>query len=443
MGYFIIRRKMMMTMTHKTIANVHPVTNNSRGENYWFDGCTAYVMEALAPNAGGERVAALEVGTWPLAGAHDPTLDAAGIPDGAKLYGLFTERYERLREPELTPGLTRVRKLSELTDGCYCVLYSDSGFDYAVVTSDKPVTVTAKTGPVTEYNYGLFGGVTGDVFTQFWVTGAKSHGECASDYLTNEEYIKSVFDKIGYVAEYVTDKSKFAAKVVEYIDRGVPVISGGLNKPWTIIGGYEGNGKTLLQMPTANYGAKKSSGTDVDVLIFVGDKVRDVPLAQVYREALTRLPEMLTIKTDEYVFGAEAFREWASFIERGGYDNIDLSDHDTNWYFYSNYVCVLATNGSDDNHGFISKAMELNRDLSWLTEIGALYRKFGSAWGGGADPDPDSLEALGGGFNVTNDALRDPVNRAKIVAKLRYCADITDEVVRVLKENMQQLNSNI
>jgi hypothetical protein len=146
------------------------------------------------------------------------------------------------------------------------------------------------------------------------------------------------------------------------------------------------------------------------------------------------LPQMLTTRTDDYAFGAQAFREWANFIERGGYDGIDLTN---NWYYYTNYVCVLATNGSGGVHGFISKAIELNPDLGWLTEIGALYSKLGSAWGGEADPDADSLEALGGGFNISNEALADLENRAKIVKKLRYCADLTDEIVRVITEKMR------
>ena len=101
--------------------------------------------------------------------------------------------------------------------------------------------------------------MTGDNFTQFWTAGAKSYGECASDYLSNAEYVEGVFDKIGYAAEYVTDKSQFAKKAVEYIDHGVPVISGGKNCPWTVISGYEDGGETLVQAPTANYGAKKIS----------------------------------------------------------------------------------------------------------------------------------------------------------------------------------------
>jgi hypothetical protein len=39
----------MATKQSNTITNIHPVTDNYRGENYWFNGCAAYVMESVAP----------------------------------------------------------------------------------------------------------------------------------------------------------------------------------------------------------------------------------------------------------------------------------------------------------------------------------------------------------------------------------------------------------
>jgi hypothetical protein len=245
-----------------------------------------------------------------------------------------------------------------------------------------------------------------------------------------------VFNKIGYAAEYITDKTQFAQKVVRSIGKNVPVIcygkTGNYPEGWTVIGGYENGGETFLHMVTANYGQEKSSVSDAIAMIFVDEKVRNVPLAQVYREAIVRLPKLLTTKTNEYVFGAQAFREWASFIERGGYDGVELAD---NWVAYTNYVCVLATNGSCC-YSFLEKAMELNPDIIFLSEIIALCRKLGSAWGGENNPDADSLETLGVGFNVTSETINNPDKRLQVVNKLRYCADISDEIVRMLTEKL-------
>jgi hypothetical protein len=106
------------------------------------------------------------------------------------------------------------------------------------------------------------------------------------------------------------------------------------------------------------------------------------------------------------------------------------------WCDYTNYVCVLATNGSCC-HEFLSRALELNPDLEFLKEVSRLYRRMAEMWGGDNNRnDPDSLEVLGGGFNVTLGVLQDKEKRGKIEAKIREFADVTDEILRVLKKGV-------
>lgn len=42
------------------------------------------------------------------------------------------------------------------------------------------------------------------------------------------------------------------------------------------------------------------------------------------------------------------------------------------------------------------------------------------------------LEALGGGFNVTLEALQDKEKRTKIADVIRKCGDCMDEVVKII-----------
>ena len=106
------------------------------------------------------------------------------------------------------------------------------------------------------------------------------------------------------------------------------------------------------------------------------------------------------------------------------------------WGYYTNYVCVLATNGSCC-HGFLKRARELNPDMGYLEKISTLYRRYAEMWGGeGNRNDVDNLEAIGGGFNVTLEALQDQARRNRIATKIREFADVTDEIVRVLNENV-------
>lgn len=50
--------------------------------------------------------------------------------------------------------------------------------------------------------------------------------------------------------------------------------------------------------------------------------------------------------------------------------------------------------------------------------------------------DGADLEALGGGFNVTLEALQDPARRSPIAQKLRAFAEVTEEIRRVLQQGV-------
>jgi hypothetical protein len=309
-----------------------------------------------------------------------------------------------------------------------------------------------------ELNYWLFGGLTGDNFTQFYAL-KKDYGACAvSDIFMSPAYVKWAFEQVGYACEYVTEKELLAdreyylQKLMDSIDRGVPVICSN----WGMFVGYEDGGKTLLYIThemeapgrlTAGgerfieerefyYTDERKMPLEHFDLIFVGEKTRDIPLAQIYREAIQRLPQLLTTQMDDFRFGADAFRAFADDIEGGKFDDpAVLAEQE--WNSYTNYICVLATNGSCC-FSFLDKAMELNPDMAWLKKIGALYKKMGKMWGGDK-PSIGCLEKLGGGFNVKYETLQKPGKRKKIVAKLREFAICADEVLRILKKGAEAL----
>ncbi|MNN79839.1 hypothetical protein D3C81_1965150 [compost metagenome] len=84
----------------------------------------------------------------------------------------------------------------------------------------------------------------------------------------------------------------------------------------------------------------------------------------------------------------------------------------------------------------MEKAFELNPDLTFIPDTAALYERMGRYWN---NNDGMDLESLGGGFNVTLDALQDKERRNKISDTLRRFADCKDEVVSLIerfKENM-------
>jgi len=294
-----------------------------------------------------------------------------------------------------------------------------------------------------DYDYWFFAGLTGDLFTQHYAY-TKSYWDAVDGYRFEEnpkQFVKDIFAKCGYAATYVSKQEieenteMYLQTLVAYIDKGIPVIN--WEGPCGVFVGYEEFGKILLCI-TGNKNQPEripfdqvlqNPGIINNGWIFVGEKKETLSLAQIYRDAIAAIPQLFSVKTNTYCFGAEAFRAWAKDIENGKFDGMKPEDFDT-WFHYTNYVCVLATNGSCC-HGFLQKALELNPDMRFLEEVGALYKKMKYMGNG----DKDSLEALGGGFNVTLEALQDKENRGKIAAKIREFADITDEVMQIIQDN--------
>jgi hypothetical protein len=163
--------------------------------------------------------------------------------------------------------------------------------------------------------------------------------------------------------------------------------------------------------------------------IFVGERMREADLARIYKEAVMDMPRLLNVNTDEYCFGAEAFRSWANGIEGGRFDGIKSEDFD-GWGDHVSNVCNMATNGSCANR-FFKRAKQLNPDLAFLDDIERLYARTAQIWN---NDDGKDLEALGGGFNVTVEALQDKARRGEIAAKIREAAECMDEVVRIVNE---------
>jgi xanthine phosphoribosyltransferase len=91
-----------------------------------------------------------------------------------------------------------------------------------------------------------------------------------------------------------------------------------------------------------------------------------------------------------------------------------------------------------DEH--ITKILTIEASGIGIACIAAQYFNIGNGDGsGGIWKD---LEDLGGGFNVTQEALHDKEKRTKIAAKIRGAGDCLDEVVRILQEYLLEVKYN-
>jgi DNA-binding transcriptional MerR regulator len=309
-----------------------------------------------------------------------------------------------------------------------------------------------------DYDYQFFAGLTGDVFTQYYPMD-HFRGEGVTGYTFSEgsdmklrevvtRFAEEIFEKCGYAATYVTEQElrknthMYRQTLLAYIDRGIPVITWGHGgQPTGVFVGYEDYGKIFLYITGNNNEPERMplekaivGDTESGGWIFVGEKKENRKLADIYRVAISDLPRLLTIKTERYCFGPEAFRAWASEIENGKFDDVKPEEFDP-WFMYTAYICGLATNGSCC-HGFLQRAQELNPDMDYLAEVSRLYKRTADIWN---NDNGEDLEALGGGFNVTLKALQDKDKRRKIAVKIRECAELMDTVVRVLNENLKEI----
>lgn len=299
-----------------------------------------------------------------------------------------------------------------------------------------------------DYDYWFFAGLTGDLFTQHY-TYTKYSGDALSCYRLDEapkQFVRDTFAKCGYEAAFVSGQEleqstqKYLDMLMAYIDKGVPVIAWG--KIVGVYVGYEEYGKKLLYI-TGNNDQPQCISLDEALLktaawnenakeqggwIFIGGREENISLAEVYRYAVAEIPKHFQVKTEAYCFGPEAFRAWASDIENGKFDRMTAEEFDI-WGHYTNYICVLATNGSCC-YGFFDRAKELNPDFTWLDEVKNQYRRMGRMWN---DDNGNDLEAIGGGFNVTLEILQDKNRRAKIADVIRRCGECMDEVLFLIR----------
>lgn len=308
-----------------------------------------------------------------------------------------------------------------------------------------------------EYDYWFVAGLTGDSFSQIyyrdhWRGNSAAEVRCSDGDI---EPVLEIFSLCGYECEFVSaqelirNSAFYMRRVVDSINRGVPVIRWW--NGWQMIVGYEDD-QTLLAIWGDRWGDTWVTPGRIEAnrlfalpdgqetpgrcpnpgWFFPGTKHRQADLAGLYRKAIERLPKLWSIQTENYCLGSAAFRAWAEEIEGEKYNAMEAAEFEKNkWFYYTNYVCVMASNGSC-YHPFLHKALALNPDMTFLPGMEALFERLAQLWGG-EKPIEGCLAQLGGEFNITLPTLQSPEKRAPIAAKLRECACLMDQLQALLR----------
>jgi|GEM_PF-333600 len=287
-------------------------------------------------------------------------------------------------------------------------------------------------------DYWFFAGITGDNFT--FVYGKNNrYNDCISVVCGGRDFIDTVFDKIGYDYTFVSrdelnaEKYMYIQMAKRSIMNGIPVLIHGTqdtNDNYQVICGYDEDTLLFLDGDVVEP-FKLDTANDIDFdFIFIGDKIRDIDIAKLYRDAVLNIPKWLTMDKNDIAvtFGAQGFRDWADDIENGRYDNLTAETFEE-WKHYTVYVCNLATN-SGCGRSFLEKAYELHPDLAFIPEVIELYRH-----AGGNQPGQlwHALEEAGGGFNIKIDTLHDKEKRKVIADIIREFAVDIDKVCELIR----------
>jgi len=173
----------------------------------------------------------------------------------------------------------------------------------------------------------FFAGACGDLFVQTWSN--DRWGYCV-EYSGNHEKptlnpVQSAFDACGYEYEYIPragiqkDTAKYIQKMVESIDKGIPVLTYGIVGPPTcsIIYGYDENGDILIgwsQFADNEYFQVKNGLMESDALIFIGNKKHSADIAEGIRKAIYNIPRFANLPQTNIKFGKAAFDAWADSL---------------------------------------------------------------------------------------------------------------------------------
>jgi hypothetical protein len=299
--------------------------------------------------------------------------------------------------------------------------------------------------------------ITGDTVAQIYNHNLTTSCDYSvSGYLAGPEHIAYVFDVLGYKHEYAgakqvnVDKVFYQRKIVEYIDKGVPVlVITNINDipawdsdvgTYCLIIGYENSGQKikLLVGDTTIVDYDISDKNKLD-LAFIGEKQCEVTLEKLYINAIRKMPYWLTHpEHDGMFFGASAYRKWADDIETGRFEDSNLAL----WENYGVYVCNLATSGGEPTFIF-RKLAEMNSAYSELAVLGDKIQELLPAETptGGRSLLWIKLEELKGGMNMdeVGITMRNKEKRITVASVLRDYADRLDKVVELLNTWLNKL----
>ncbi|WDV47410.1 MerR family transcriptional regulator [Clostridiaceae bacterium M8S5] len=282
-----------------------------------------------------------------------------------------------------------------------------------------------------EYDYWFFAGVLGDTFTQVFGYDYMQYNHCRSKVLFDIDTLKLAFDACGYDFSLIVDeeinnkKSYYINKVINYIDRGIPVLVKTTLRgaEYQVICGYEDYGNVLLILDGDNKEPLRyETGQYINAhWIFVGEKIVCPSIEEVYRKTILNVPNWLTMsQTNNCSFGKQAFVDWANSFQNGSFDNIAEKNLDQ-WRQHGTYLCICATNAYKQD--FLKRAIEYCPDLNFIGNILEVYTKMQGI--------TEELMKLEDGFGIDPIKFKNKLIMQPISKEILCLSQMCDEILSI------------
>jgi hypothetical protein len=191
-------------------------------------------------------------------------------------------------------------------------------------------------------DFTFFSAITGDMFTVFYAAD-KPCDNGVTNYFFMPRVVRKAYSAFGHVCIYLSNAQiqkdfKAVMNVIKSsVDRGIPVLAWGMGNVTTkggnhydpmpvgcLIGGYGENnllnvnlyvGPERMMLDDDGYTAITHGLDTTRGLFFVGDPIGQPDLREIYRSAIEGIPALLAMPpADGYVFGKEAFENWADAL---------------------------------------------------------------------------------------------------------------------------------
>lgn len=309
-----------------------------------------------------------------------------------------------------------------------------------------------------QYDYWFFSAVSGDCYVQVYGTDKNKWQVCFSHSKFDYELIKRVFDAIGYnfsyidAEEWTKDKEKCKTKIIEYINKGIPVLGKGFyhtpssgGEPWpteevSVVIGYENDGECFYRLPEEATNLMPFTLDDglPYVFVFIERKKEAFPtIAESYKKALMDAPRLirtLSNQSNDVFFGNDAFEQWANMLESDFYHmskkDFEASNSIASWRYYCVYICIIATNIFSKRHT-TDRAIQMNPELASIAPL--LDKEYRAL-----DDLENQLKKVGGDFNISYEVLQDAAKCKEIACIMRQFSEVylrICDIIENYKEN--------